>query len=230
MKKFIIIASVVVLVVFCGLVYLNKVYLPVKMKAVIISAISRQTGKDVSLGSLEFSLFKGLILRGLSISDGQNVIISAKEVNCVVFIWPVFKKRIIIPSVTLKEPYIFLERLKDGSFNLSRLLGSQAAPASPAPAGQAVKKNDFSFFVYKVSISSGKVVFQDDTFAELFRKEANNIQLTLWVSLPESVKFNFRGELGNDPMTSIYSSGEYNAAKRRLNAGLSVNNLLPKDF
>jgi uncharacterized protein involved in outer membrane biogenesis len=229
MKKFIIIASVVVLVVLCGLFYLNKFYLPGKIKALIISTVSQQTGKEVSLESLEFNIFKGLILRGLSIREGENVIVSAKEADCIIFFWPLFKKSIIIPSITLKEPYIFLERMKDGSFNLMRLFGSRPAPASP-PAGQNAKKNDFNFFVYKISVSSGKAVFQDDTLAEQFRKEVNNIKLSLWVSLPGSVKFNFRGELGNNPLTSVYSSGEYNFAKRSLNAGLSMNNLLPKEF
>jgi len=231
MKKLIIIVSILVLIAFLGLVYLNSFFLPVKIKSIIVSTLTQQTRKEVSLGSLEFNIFKGLVLRDLVISDGQNVILSTKEANCGVFIWPIFKKQIIIPSISLKGPYIFLERLKDGTFNLQEIFASRPAVVKvPDSKESKSNKSDFSVSVYKINIHSGTIVFQDDTLAVQFRKELRGIQLSLGLALPASVKFNFKGEIPNNPPTFIYGWGEYRILKQELAANLSVTNLLPRDL
>ncbi len=231
MKKFLIITAFLVLIVFCALIYLNKFFLPGKIKSIIVSSLAQQTRKNVTLGSLEFNIFKGLVLHELVISDNQNVILSTREASCAVFILPIFKKQIIIPSINLKGPYIFLERLKDGTFNLQDIFASRPAVVNiPHAKESKSKKSEFSVSVYKINISSGSIVFQDDTLAVQFKKEVRNIQLSLGLALPAALKFNFKGELSNNPPTFIYSWGEYKILKQELAANLSVNNLLPRDF
>lgn len=231
MKKFIIIVLILFLFIFSGVVYLNKVFLPRKIKSIIVSNLAQRTRKNVTLGSLEFNIFKGLVLRDLVIADSQNVILSTRQANCGIFIWPVFKKRIIISSINLKSPYIFLERFKDGSFNLQDIfMSSPAVVKMPESKESKSKKSEFSVSVYKINISSGSIVFQDDTLAVQFKKEIRNIQLSLGLVLPASVKFNFKGEIPNNPPAFIYAWGEYKVLNQELAANLSVNNLLPRDF
>lgn len=221
MKKFIIITLVLFLILTAGIIYLNKVILPVKVKSLIVETLKKQTGKDVTLKSVEFSLFKGLILTDLVISDTQNVILSTRQATASVFIWPIFKKQIIIPGITLKSPYIFLERRKDGTFNLQDLF----------PAAQvSAKKSDFNVSVLKISVSTGNVVFQDDTLATKFKKEIKNIQLNVSLGLPVSVKFNFKGEMPLTPSVFISASGQYKILTRELSGHLAVKNLPPQEF
>ncbi|MDO9572882.1 MAG: AsmA family protein [Candidatus Omnitrophota bacterium] len=221
MKKFIIITLVLLLILAGGIIYLNKVILPVKIKSLIVSTLKKQTGKDVTLKSVKFSIFSGLILRDLVISDTQNVILSTRQATCSIFIWPILKKQIIIPGITLKSPYIFLERKSDGSFNLQDLFASSQVPA---------KKSDFSVSVLKISVSSGNLVFQDDTLATKFKKEIKNIQFNLYLSLPASVKFNFKGEIAYDPVVFISASGQYKILTRELSSNIAVKNLQPAEF
>ena len=221
MKKFIIITLVLLLILAGGIIYLNKVILPVKIKSLIVSTLKKQTGKDVTLKSVEFSIFSGLILRDLVISDTQNVILSTRQATCSIFIWPILKKQIIIPGITLKSPYIFLERKPDGSFNLQDLFTFSQVPA---------KKSDFSVSVLKISVSSGNLVFQDDTLATKFKKEIKNIQLKVYLGLPASVKFNFRGEIPYDPAVFISASGQYKILTRELSSNIAVKNLQPAEF
>lgn len=221
MKKFIIITLVLLLILAGGIIYLNKVILPVKIKSLIVSTLKKQTGKDVTLKSVKFSIFSGLILRDLVISDTQNVILSTRQATCSIFIWPILKKQIIIPGITLKSPHIFLERKSDGSFNLQDLFASSQVPA---------KKSDFSVSVLKISVSSGNLVFQDDTLATKFKKEIKNIQFNLYLSLPASVKFNFKGEIAYDPVVFISASGQYKILTRELSSNIAVKNLQPAEF
>lgn len=231
MKKFIITILILFLLISSGLVYLNKVFLPKKIKSLIVSTLAQQTRKNVTLGSLEFNIFKGLILHELVISDSKNIILSTRQANCAIFIWPVFRKQIIIPSISLKSPYIFLERFKDGSFNLQDIFTSRPVviklPESEEPKS---KKSEFSVSVYEIHISSGSIAFQDDIPIVPLRKEVRNIQLNLGLALPVSVKFNCKGEIPNNPPTFIRVRGEYKLLNQELIANLSVNNLLPNDF
>lgn len=221
MKKFIIIVLILLLALVGALTYLNKVVLPVKLKSLIITSLVKQTGKDVSLKSVELSLFRGLILRDLVISDTQNVILSTRLASASIFIWPVFKKQIIIPGITLKSPYIFLERKSDGSFNLADFF---ITPAT------ATRKSDFSITVLKISVTNGEVVFQDNTLAQKFKKEIKNIQLNLHLGLPASVKFNFKGEMLSSPIVFISASGQYKILTQEFNSEIAIKNLPAKEF
>jgi len=226
MKKFILITVIFLVILFSGVIYLNQVILPVKIKSLVVTSLKKQTGKDVTLKSLEFSLFKGLVLHDLVISEAENVILSAREATCAIFILPILKKQIIIPSITLKSPYIFLERRKDSTFNLQDLF------SAPAPAVNESKAKDaaFSVFVYKINISSGQMIFQDDTLAEKFKKEIKNIQFSLRLALPVNVKFNFKAEVPAATTMIINGTGEYKILDKELTANLSVKNLSPSEF
>jgi hypothetical protein len=221
MKKFILIAAILFLILFSATVYLNKVFLPKKIKSLIISTLAKQTGKEVSLKSLEFSIFRGLVLRDLVISGQQGVILSTRRAACTVFIWPIFKKQIIIPSINLKSPYIFLERRADNSFNLQDLF---------APAQPGAKKSDFGIAVFKVTISNGNLLFQDNTLPVQFRKEIKNIQLNLQLGLPVKLKFNLSAELADSPGALINASGAYKILSQELTANLAVKNLPTREF
>ncbi|MBU4418697.1 MAG: DUF748 domain-containing protein, partial [Candidatus Omnitrophica bacterium] len=220
MKKFILIAVILSLILFGATVYLNKVFLPEKIKSLIVSTLAKQTGKDISLSSLEFNIFRGLVLHDLVIADGQNVILSTRQASCTIFIWPIFKKQIIIPGINLKSPYIFLERRADNSFNLQDLF-------APQPSA---KKADFSVAVFKVTIADGNIVFQDDTLAAKSKKEIKNIQLSLQLGLPVKLKFNLSAELVNQPPVLINASGEYKILSRELAANLALKDLSPREF
>ena len=221
MKKFIIIAVILVLIISAGVAYLNKVVLPSKIQSLIVSAFKKQTGKNVTLKSLEFSIFKGLVLHDLVIADSQNVILSTREATCTIFIWPIFKKQIIIPSLNLKAPYIFLERRANNSFNLQDFF------VSP---GAATGKSNFSVSVLKINVTAGNIVFQDDTLAVQFKKEFKNIQFNLQLGLPASVKFNFKAEITNNPPVYLNAFGEYKILSQELSGNITVKNLSAQEF
>lgn len=220
MKKFIIIAVILILIMLGVTLYLNQVLLPKKIKALIISSLSQQTGKNVTLKSLEFSFLRGLILHDLVIADGQNVLISARQGNCTIFIWPIFKKQIIIPTIHLKSPYIFLQRRADKSFNLADLF----TPKIP------VKKADFSVAVFKLTITNGTLVFQDESLPTKLTKEIKNITLNLALGLPVKVKFSLDAQLVGPSPVVIHALGEYKLIGQELEAQINLKDLSTQEF
>ncbi len=221
MKKIIIVAFILYLVIFTTITYLNKVFFPQKMKALIVTSLRNQTGKDVTLKSLEFNIFKGLILHDLIVSDTKNVILSTRQATCSIFIWPIFKKQIIIPSISLKAPYIFLERRPDNTFNLEDLFVSLEKKEN---------KPGYNISVFKVNVLAGNIVFQDSTLATKFKKEIKNIQFNLYLGLPANIKFNFKGEMPNNPTSYINAFGNYKIIDKELSVNIEVKNLLVSEF
>ncbi|HNW39311.1 MAG TPA: DUF748 domain-containing protein [Candidatus Omnitrophota bacterium] len=221
MKKLIIIAAILLLVIFGVKVYLNKIFLPQKIKALVVSTLSKQTGKNVTLKSLEFSFLKGLVLRDLVITDGPNVILSTRLASCTIFIWPIFKKQIIFPSVNLKAPYIYLERRPDKSFNLQDFF---------VLTRPAAKKGDFSLAVFKITISNGNIVFQDNSLPGPFKKEIKNIQLNLQLGLPVKFKFNLSAQLAGTEPVLINLFGEYKILSQELTGNLSAKGVSTGEF
>ena len=91
-KRIVIIIAVFILLACLAAVYLNKVVLPVKLKSLIVSALKESTQKQVSLGALQFNIFKGLVLHNISIYDNSGTIFKVKEASCAFLIPPIFKK------------------------------------------------------------------------------------------------------------------------------------------
>ena len=225
MKKIIISAGlIVILLTVLGIYFLNTVILPTKIKSLIISSLEKQTGARVTLKSLRFNIFQGLVLKDLVVSNQEKIIFSVREVNCSVFILPIFNKQIVIPGITLKSPYLFLERSVGNKLNIQDML-------KPA-AGQGTQqdKQQFRVIVYKVNIVKGNIVFQDNSLPTVFKKEINDIYLTLGFSLPQSVKFSLKALISADTPVVIKASGAYNLASRELSSQVAVNPVSLKDL
>ncbi|MDP2940996.1 MAG: DUF3971 domain-containing protein, partial [Candidatus Omnitrophota bacterium] len=167
------------------------------------------------LGSIQLNVFKGLVLRNLRIYGAEGDILSLKEASCTFLIWPIFKKAIILPTVRIDSPEVFLERRADNSWNLQDLFVREKT--APAQAG------NFSFFVYSIKINNAAIHFQDNSLARPFRKNLSGLNLSLHLSLPASLKFNFAS-------ANIVGSGEYKIPAKELTAKIALLNLSPKEF
>jgi len=215
--------SLVILIFFgsIGVIYLNNVFLPTKIKSLIIKKLQEETQKKVSLDSLRFSIFKGLVLTNLKVYDDTKTIVSLKEGSCVFLILPIFTKRIIVPLIKLKSPEVFLERRKDNTFNLTEFF------AKKIEGGQ---KSKFSIFVYKVRIVDGRINFQDDTLSPPFTKSIDNLDMSLSLSLPASAKFSLKAEIPAQPIMHINAKGQFIIPENRLTAKVSLQDLPPQEF
>ncbi len=224
-KKRIIVILIIFLVlgiaVYAGIVYLNKVFLPVKIKALAVKNIEKVTNKKVTLQSLQFSLFKGLAFENLAIYDGADTIINLKSGSCALFIPALFKKQIVISSLSLDSPVIFLERRSDNTFNLFDLF--------PRKEGKPSKKG-FGFLIHKLNIRNARIDFRDSALPSVFNKSMDNLNLAVSLSLPANVRFKLESSIPATPEMRIKASGNYKIPEKELQAKISIKDLSPKEF
>lgn len=240
MKKVIKISllSLVILVFLltAGIIYLNNVFLPRTIKALIIQGIEDRTNSKVTLGSLKANIFKGLVLSDLNIYKGEASLVKVKEASCLFFPWSLLEKKIAIPVISLNSAQIFIERRKDNTLNLADLFAPEppaAAAALPAAAqttNTPPPNKGFSVFIYRINISNAKVIFQDSTFEKPFIKSLENINLKVYLSLPASVKFKLLASLPGSETAKISGNGEFKIRDRELAAKLEVVNLSAGEF
>ena len=176
-KKIAVVFLFLLILISGGIIYLNKVVLPVKIKALIIETVEKQTGTRAGLESVRFNLFKGLVLNELNLYDGEKKIIGIKEASCSFLILPILKeKKVIIPHIKIQSPYIFITREADNSINLMKLLPAREKPES--------KNSPFSLIVSGINILDANIDFQDNSFSPPFTKSIEGLNLSARLNLP----------------------------------------------
>jgi len=216
-KKIFALLLIFIILITSVVIYLNKDFLPTKIQSLIIITLKQKTGKDTSLGSLQFSIFKGLVLRDLKVYDDKKTLLSVKELTCSFLIFPIFQKQLIIPGVSIKDAQIFIHRRSDGTFNVADLFASKETPASKA---------GFNILLRKIKITNSRIQFQDDAVTPAFTKNLDIKKAILSLSLPADVKFQL---LISAPL-QIKANGVYHILKEQFSARVELDNLSPQEF
>ncbi|MFH1202090.1 MAG: AsmA-like C-terminal region-containing protein [Candidatus Omnitrophota bacterium] len=200
-KIILIILTVLLILGFWGFSYLNNVFLPKKLKSILIDALSGQLQRKAELGNLKFRLFKGIVIEGLKIFDvpprQDAVLLSVKSVNFNFLLIPFLKsKTVIIPSITIDSPSANIKLLADNSLNI------------PLPQAQ---KGQFEVFIYRIILDKGKLTFQDQTKTPYFVKEIQDIKSRITLSLPNRLKIDLQASVLNADKTKsrILLKGKY---------------------
>lgn len=234
MKKTIIIISVfIILAVSAGLAYLNNVFLPRTAKSLIVKTIENTTQKKASLGSVRINIFKGIVLKDLVIYDNAAEIVSIKEASCIFWFWGLMQKKIVIPGINLRSALIYLQRRNDGSFNLADLfvpkegtLPETKGPQTIKGSGQGEKQAaGFTFEVYKINITDSVLKFNDLSLVPAFNAELSNVDISIYLSLPNSLKFKGSAQYPGNSRPNIYVNGEFKFDLNELKANLMLKNI-----
>lgn len=221
MKKKILLGFLLIaIVITCGIIYLNKVFLPDKIKAILISRIEGQTGQPVRIASLKFSIFKGLLINDLRVGKTEDPLLTVKQGSCVILIQPFLKKQIIIPNLHLDSAEIYLKRKADRTFNFSELFTAEK---------EIPRKEDFHLIVSRISVKNSTVNFRDEGVSPTQLKKVANLDLGVFLSLPARIEFNFRGDLSQAAMARISGAGVYDFRDQAFRGKVNITGLAPDE-
>ena len=155
-----------VILLIIGLSVLVKSYLRSdRLKAIVIPQVERLTGRMASIDRIDVSLFKGIVVEGISLKDrdGKQDFIKAKEFVLEYRLLPLLKKRLVIKKVDLVSPYVNLVRDKDGRFNFDDMIerrGKGNKEAAPENAGEGGLP--LSVETDRISIRDARIEFVDE--------------------------------------------------------------------
>jgi len=123
---------------------------------------------------------------------------------------------IIVPSLNIKQPYVYISRSKKNEWNFSDLIKTP------------YKHNnlkDWNLIVGRIILENGAINFIDQTFTPTFYESIKNINLSAAIMpLEKTVKFNLETHLPNRQAAFI-SSGIYHFSSKELATQNSLSNL-----
>ena len=180
-----------------------------KAKGYISVAVSKATGRQLTIGGdlqVDFGWISRLRASQIQFENASwSKYPQMTEVGLVdvqIDVWQLLSKfRLVLPSITVSQPKVILEKNADGAANWE----FQAAPAVTEPAVPQ-KRTEFPIIE--------KVVIEDGTF--LFNNQQTNTQLELKLTqaeaagfLEEPVKLKVKGTYQKLPLSLSLDGGSY---------------------
>jgi len=227
MKKKIILLIVLIILIGAGSgVYLNRALILDKIKLAIIEKIESQIGRTVSIGKLDYSILKGIVISDFEISQNgpgtQAPFIKAKRISANPVLFPfILRKNIMIPSISIDSLSADVVRLEKNLWNFSDLIKSIPSEEKPKPK--------FTVTVLRIIIRNSNISFQDNTLASPFTKQLKNLNLLLKPSLPANLKFDLNANI-DKPDSKIVVIGKINLPTMNIESSVDASGLLITDY
>jgi len=187
-RRRILVYLLALVVLFLGaLFYLNKFYLPIRLKGALTASIENATVLSAHIGSLDYNVLRGFVIKDLRLyeKDTNTEVFFCEDISFNLLFLPLFrKKKIIIPSIRLKSPHLNVTLDKDGKLNILQFLKFRKQG-----------KRRFFLLVNKFSVADGRVSFTDMHLKPIYRKEIGEIDLKVSLGLLDKVDFTLSADI-----------------------------------
>jgi len=232
MKRKIIIGVVLVILftIAFGIIYLNNVYLPIKVKGRLANSLATFLNYNVEIEKLKISPIRGVVIQNIviydKVKDKDNTILTVKEISGHILFFPLIKERkIIIPVMHIDSPDFNMRYRQDKSFNFSGIF-----PTQPKPQSQP--KIKFPFLIYKINIFDAKGIFLDERQTPKFSKTIQDLDIILGIKQLTKISFLIESKLLTDKggVTALTLRGDYNFLSKEVNSKLNFTNLVIPEF
>jgi hypothetical protein len=171
---------------------------PLVVEHILATTVSQALKRQVTTAGVRFNPFTlSLRVKGLSVAESDGVdFIKAAELRINLELISIFKKALVVKSVSVNEPQLRVVRLTADRFNFSDLLiaspDKSAAPAGPSPRA----------IVERLRIDAGRLFLSDRSNPEPFETQLSSLTIALDgldtqpKAKPAQVKLGVRSEAG----------------------------------
>jgi uncharacterized protein involved in outer membrane biogenesis len=169
MKAALKVTSVIIVLVIAGLVgltiFVKTYFTSDRLKGLIIPRIKEYTGREVGIEQINLSIFRGVVVKGLSIKEqsGDRDFISARQFILDYSFWPLLRKQLVINKIDLDSPVINIIRTKQGAYNFSDILKKPAAGIKGKPVQARRGGLPLTVAADKILVNDARASFLDET-------------------------------------------------------------------
>ncbi|MDD4879478.1 MAG: AsmA family protein [Candidatus Omnitrophica bacterium] len=208
-----------------GLWYVNENIMPTKGKSLIIDYLTKATGREVTLESVYYNPFRGIVLRNLAISDDPKYKRKFLEVGKlylnILYIPLLQQKKLVISSVRIDSPKMAITIDDQDKWNFQSL----AFLNQPKSEG-----GDMTTLVNSVIISNARIALEDLATAPAFRKELKDTDLQVSLSYPLKIKYRLNSRLDIKQANFFSADGQYDPVKKSATLNLKLKDIPLAEF
>jgi uncharacterized protein involved in outer membrane biogenesis len=161
----IIVVAVFVLLIIGFAVFVNMFLTSERLKAFLVPKAEALTGRKVLLDQINVSLFKGIVVKGLSVKekDGQADFLKTGEFILSYRLAPLLKKQLVISKIEIVSPAVSIKKKKGGKYNFSDLMEKGPPPPQPPKsAGPESRELPMAVLADKLVVRNAVFVFADE--------------------------------------------------------------------
>ncbi|MDZ4242575.1 MAG: AsmA family protein, partial [Candidatus Omnitrophota bacterium] len=193
-------------------------YLPDKIKEILVTQARETLGRRLSFDDVIYDPLKGLSVTNLTLyqkGDDRSPLLHVRKVHFNVLLAPLLlNKQAVIPSITITEPYVFLIREGETTWNFSDLL-ARRKPAAGKPK--------ISVSVGGINIEKGRIEIADKTRPGAPVRILADTDLRASVSLTKDIRFSIAARPSEK--SSLKADGIYALSRRELTADIDAQDL-----
>ena len=149
-------------------------YPPERIRKMAAEMAGARLGRQVDIADAQLSLWGGVELKGIRISEARTfsagTFIEIDRVRILPRLIPLLSRQIIVRSIELNRPRIRIRRSKEGLFNFNDLSETFTAPekelSSPPSTAALPRPNDgawSNFLIARATLSEGEITFLDES-------------------------------------------------------------------
>ncbi|MDD5546854.1 MAG: AsmA family protein [Candidatus Omnitrophica bacterium] len=208
-----------------GLWYVNENIMPTKGRSLIIEYLTKAMGREVTLESVYYNPFRGIVLRNLAISDDpkykRNFLEVGKLYLNILYIPLLQQKKLVISSVRIDSPKIALTIDDQDKWNFQSL----AFFNQPKSEG-----GDMTTLVNSVIISNARIALEDLATVPAFRKELKDTDFQISLSYPIKIKYRLNSGLDIKQVNSFSADGQFDPVKKSAMLNLKLKDIPLEEF
>jgi len=207
--------------------HIKNVTLPAKIREILISSISEQTGKTVTIDEVYIIPFKGVVVRGLKVFDGANTEEKLFQADTLTFdclMLPLLTKKIIIPYIRIDNAELNLKNNPENKGWNIPVSKSKEEEKAGRP------KEAYSVTIYKAALHNGNLHFTDNCTEPAFVKDIKNIDADMLMPFRRII-FSVRGLFGQNQKDAAFAiNGSYKYNNKKLKFNLKTEGLNLEEF
>jgi AsmA protein len=134
-----------------------------RLKAFLVPKAEALTGRKINLDQIHVSLFKGIVVKGLTVKekDGQADFLKTAEFVLSYRLWPLLKKQLVISEIEIVSPSISVRKEKGGKYNFSDLT-EKPSRQPQKPAQPESREMPVAVIADKLLVRNASFRFVDD--------------------------------------------------------------------
>lgn len=199
--------------------YIHTIFLPYQLKQIITGKVSAYLGRDLTVGPVHYNLVKGAVIKDLTIyrkDEKRFPFVHVDEVRFSILIPALFKdQKIIIPSLTVTNPFIHIIRTGDTTWNFSDLLAKRS---------QTGKRKALPFLIGSITVEQGRILLTDKGVDPVKTAVFEEIHLKASLSLKKGVTYELETRIP-EKSSLIKTTGNYDLLSKKLTTQISVQKL-----